>query len=416
MNEIVKKRLLKDCNNTPLENFVEPIRNGNITWIELLNHNFLEENILKLEALLNSESLIEKPSVSIFDDEPNIPHTGYSLDEQKEKKVDNNNNNDLSFLSADEIRTKFQQGDITLEDLNIPNFSQKRIDALKIYIKRNQSSPPMYNLSDLDELRKDSTDIYFVGLSRTGKSSILSSILLTSIKNGNIYNDVKNNPKGVAMQNLYTEDLDLGIIPDPTTENSFNYLPANISNNGVSPRPLNFIEMPGELWKSLKENPNEKDELLRYLKNDNKKIIIFVLDVTYRMKSEPPQTKMQQINAYNQFLSMFDEMDVLKQTYAIYFVLNKIDIVGDNSFDLKTDTSNAYKIFKEDFIILENTAKRYKSRIADKIELKLFPFSLGKVVNNSIVEDYKTEYANLLINELLKDGHYIKESFFSRFF
>ena len=113
---------------------------------------------------------------------------------------------------------------------------------------------------------------------------------------------------------------------------------------------------------------------------------------------------------YVNILNMFKDHGVLEQTDAIYLVANKFDAIKDSKylFSDKNDDDLALDFLNEEFLGLINNCKDARENSKNKFQIKVFPFSIGKLLYTEILEDFNIEYSNVLINNLLLDSFIVK--------
>ena len=71
-------------------------------------------------------------------------------------------------------------------------------------------------------------------------------------------------------------------------------------------------------------------------------------------------------------------------------------------------TSISLDFLNEEFLGLINNCKDARENSKNKFQIKVFPFSIGKLLYTEILEDFNIEYSNVLINNLLLDSFIVK--------
>ena len=164
-------------------------------------------------------------------------------------------------------------------------------------------------------------------------------------------------------------------------------------------------------------NPNI-DGLLNYIKNSNKKILIFVIDsLAHDSNYADSKSALDQSLVYVNILNMFKNNGVLNQTDAIYLVTNKFDAIKENRFngDNRPDTDLALEFLKEEFKNLINNCTSMRDESKNKFKIKVLPYSIGKVSYEFIVEDFNRNYSSSVIQNLIEDSFVVKGTKWSLF-
>ena len=78
-------------------------------------------------------------------------------------------------------------------------------------------------IEELPAMEEGRTDLYFIGMPGSGKSTMLSSIVHSAHKNGILLPDPYNQD-GSVFQGQLIEDLNKGVLPQATAHGSYNYI------------------------------------------------------------------------------------------------------------------------------------------------------------------------------------------------
>lgn len=403
MDERLKKRILIDINSRDFEELIDFVSNGEIS-LEEMERAALDRQML--EKLRNYVPIIAEPEIgieseNIIMDDPIIEepivniHNSLKYDDKKILELEN-------LLYDGELEKAGYEKHI-IRGLEHYFLYKREIDAKKI--------------EDLPPLATDRTDLYFIGYGRAGKSTMLSSLLYTANKLGKWASDVDVHPQGVPLVTTLLKDFANNVIPQATQKGSFNYIAATFKDEKREEHPFNIVEMPGEIWEKIGGGkPEELDSnlverLFEYLKSDNKKIIMFVLDIDQRDNDAYSD----QFVSYPTFLRLFKKWGILKNTEAIYILVNKIDI-KDKSFDYEYSKDKAKEIMEQDFLQLLEDSKDLRKLVKNDYKIKLFPFSVGMLKFEKIIDEHKSEYSEILLEHLIQDSFLVKEKWWKKFF
>lgn len=305
--------------------------------------------------------------------------------------------------SVEEFKTDLSNGTINEQDLRNCGLSEKTIASINYYTGKNRGFTIFKTISELPPMAADRTDIYFVGLPGTGKSTMLAGLLYEAHKDGILLPDTYNND-GSVYQNQIISDLTKGTLPLQTAVGSFNYIAMSIADEDGAKHPFNVVEVPGELYKNLYQNSNV-DELMHYIKNDNKKILIFTIDSNAHDNGYV-EGGLDQSLVYLNILNIFKNHGIIDQVDAIYLVANKFDTIKASRYlsDNRPDVQLALDFLNDEFKSLINNCKTIREESKNKFKIKVLPFSIGQVSHTFILNDFRRDYPKELIRNILEDS------------
>jgi len=226
---------------------------------------------------------------------------------------------------------------------------------------------------DLPELQKNRTDLYFFGQPGSGKTCVLASLFHYANQKG-LIKDNQSNREGAKYRDTLINGIRKGVLAEATPVEGINYIPidlTNPSNNRI--HPLNFIEMSGEKFVKAYEEGINKDNIgtNKYLKNNNRKLIFFVLDYLSYIKSSASK----QDTMLQNVLTNLSNDNTLDKTDTIYLILSKSDMFpeGENQLNFaKEFVDNKMKNLK-------NNLKLIQKDHNNNFKIILFPYTLGTV-------------------------------------
>lgn len=388
MTEIQKNNILLNCNTIPTNNILDIIKSGDIT-IEEFKTAGLSQNIIgELEAL-------EKNRMAI------------SLKQKEEEELRNQKSVHLDRIVrgkiyAEEIKSLINKNAITFDDILDAGVPSKTVNALKYYCSSEKITKTV-TVEDLPPMEEGRTDVYFVGLPGSGKSTMIAGLLNVANKTGILLPDPYH-AAGVTFSTNLIQDLTRGVLPLATPKGSYNYIAASLSDSNHKRHPLNIVDVPGELYKDIQENA-EVDKFLKYINNNNKKILIFVID-SLEHENNISAGSYDQSVVFPNILQMFNRNGVLEQTDAIYLVVNKFDAIKESkyAFDDRANGDIALDFLNEEFIGLKNNCLDARKNNRNTIKIKVIPFSIGSLSYGSILNSLDRDFAKTILNQITKDS------------
>lgn len=390
-----KNIILQNCNTLEINDLFELIQKGDIT-IEEFKAAGVDSN--KLKQIVDLSTSKEQAQINAA------------------KKIELLEKVISRKASADEIKANINKGAYTFDDLLNAGINTRTINSLKHYCNSTRITV-FKNINQLPIMEEGRTDVYFVGLPGTGKSTMLSGLLNIANKEGILMPDTYNND-GSIYQTQLISDLNRGVLPNATAAGSYNYIALSLKDDNDSKHPFNVVEVPGELYVNMFNNPNVS-ELLNYINNGNKKILIFVIDsLAHDTGYNDSKNQLDQNLVYVNILNMFKNNGVLEQTDAIYLVANKFDTIKETRFpfDNRLDEELAHEFLKDEFKNLINNCIDARNESNNKFKIKIVPFSIGNVSHVSIIDDFNTDYANVVIDNLLADSFVVKGGRWAKMF
>lgn len=391
-----KNIFLQNCNTVSSEQLVDVINTGAISIEELKEAGLSKEKLNSLLGLILAENTIKanKSEKEIF------------LSKIENRKV-----------KADEIKLKINNKLISFEDLeNLNSLSKKTINSLKYYTSSNRMTT-FRTIDKLPEMEEGRTDLYFIGLPGSGKSTMLSGILHSAHRNGVLLPDPYNQD-GSLFQNQLINDLNKGVLPQATAHGSYNYIALSIEGEDKKRHPFNIVEVPGENYVQMYNN-GDVEQFLSYIQNSNKKILVFVIDsLAHNSGYLESSDQNDQSLVYPNILQLFHANGILEQTDAIYLVSNKFDAIYESSYlgDDRPHEIIASEFLHEEFLNLINNCKAVRDESKNKFKIKLLPFSIGKVSFETILETYNQTYASNILSEIISDSFIVKGGSWTKMF
>ena len=372
------------------------LNNGEVTADELLGTGLSEERMYEIKGI----PIPIDPDPAPGPDPCPIPGPAPSDRESLLIDIDNND------AEIADIQKGINRKIISKQDLYDRGCSADLVERLMQFSPLNAIFP---KVSELPQLRKNATDIYFLGMPGSGKSTMLASLFAYANNKGLIKSVVDN-----SFGNKYKNQLVLGMVqghlPNSTPIEFINFIPVDMRHKGQdSHQQLNFIDMAGEKFKQVANSGIDEFKAYKdYLSNDNNKCLIFVMD--YFEKNIVKCTEQDQ--NLQEVLALLEKFEILKKTDAVYLVLTKADLFPDENKQKFCETH-----VEKRYTNLINSCLDAKKKY--KFIMKNFPFSIGPAKFNYILEDCDPEtnenlvrYPKQLLQQLEEDISYLKKGWF----
>lgn len=394
MDKHKKNILLQNCNNLETSQIIEIAQAGGISIDEFRTAGLNQEKINQIINALTSK-----------------------------EQVQNNANTKQEFLdkaikgrvSADQIKANINNGNYSFDDLLDAGINTRVVNSLKHYCNSNRITM-FKNINQLPPMEEGRTDVYFVGVPGSGKSTMLSGLLNIANKEGVLMPDTYNND-GSIYQTQLISDLNRGVLPNATASGSYNYVALSIKDEKGAKHPFNIVEVPGENYVNMFNN-GDVGEFLNYISNRNKKILIFVIDsLAHDTGYNDSTSQLDQNLVYVNILNMFKSNGILEQTDAIYLVANKFDAIKEGRYatNNSSDDDLALDFLQDEFKNLIENCKDARESSRNKFKIRVLPYSIGNVSYTSIIENFNKEHAKVVIDRLVDDSFVVRGSKFKMF-
>jgi hypothetical protein len=256
----------------------------------------------------------------------------------------------------------------------------------------------------LPPLKKGRTDVYLFGIVGSGKSSLLAGVLHQA-ESKKILKTDSTNYTGAKYKEDLINRIQLGILPNSTSSDAINYISVSLIDQKGYPHHLTFIEMSGEKFSDTYKSGGISSEssigAKQYLKNSNRKIIMFIIDYRHHIDGVDLSEMATQSAQLDTTLNLLSNDGILDKTDVVFIVVTKADLFNDQS-SIKQATMN---FLEEEYLNFLNNCKRMKHK--HNFELIVHPFSLGHFVLPKTYR-YNSTFSDNLVSDL------ISFSFFTR--
>lgn len=395
MNAMEKRNILLICNTLSVKEIVDLINEEGFTLEEFIN------------AGLNA-STVERIKIEIIlvEDDNQTKLKQDEIKKQKSVYLDRIYKREILVDGVNGIKELINKRIITFEDITNSGLPSKIVNALK-YCCSDEKITKSYTIAELPKMEEGRTDVYFVGLPGSGKSTMIAGLLHIANKTGVLLPDPYN-AAGLSFQTDLIQDLNKGVLPARTELGSYNYIAASFDDSNKQSHPLNIVDVPGELYEKIQDNA-EVGKFLEYINNDNKKILIFVIDSLAHYKNESI-SKFDQSVVFPNILQIFNVSGVLQQTDAIYLIINKFDAIKELKFSSSSKQNGdiALEFLNDEFLALKNNCLNAVKATRNSVKIKVIPFSIGNLSFGSILEIVDRDFTKTLLDQVTKDSFIIR--------
>ena len=315
-------------------------------------------------------------------------------------------------LTLDEIKLKILHGIYSLDEIekciSISNLNIENLEVIKRYLYFNNRLE-FYDFRDLPPLLQDRTDIYVLGNWNSGKSSFLASLFSYVNRIGLLYENT-HSLVGTMYKNNLQIGYNFGFFPQEGFS-GVNYICCDLEKPDDTNHfhPLNILEIGAHVINRSNEHIISKDiERNRFLKNNNSKIIFFIIDFN--------EIQDKNLNCENLILLLSSIEEVtIKHTTNINLIISKCDLFPED----EDPTEFAAKYLEENYLSFINLLRSLKVKYKNEFIIKIFPFSVGELAfNSTYIKTKNNLWPKMIVDEIFSTTFYKKRttSFFSRFF
>ncbi len=199
-----------------------------------------------------------------------------------------------AILEGDDYKGRFLREGyfMTFDDLYRGGIIPADVPELRNAVFKNDFEVPQLKMDDLREQEMGRTDVYFLGLTCCGHSSMLAGVIKYLHDFGRGVYVPHRNKEGIDMCvpycNAVLRGLDECKLPQSTCRETMSFLQFNLGDD--FDRKVTFVEYGdgaiGRLANAITDDPEvwDRESLGRCLRNDNPKTLFFV--VSYQMISK----------------------------------------------------------------------------------------------------------------------------------
>lgn len=341
------------------------------------------------------------------------PYSKYR--EEAEQKIKDMKGNLLSDMKRfpfkyhrDEMYAYISSNVLTMEDLvdNSGVLTDRGYSHIKRYptLKSEQRSLPVSKLEN-PHSEEGNTDIYFFGVSGSGKTCVLSGLMSLTGQLG-----FRFDPKGPGGGGNYAIELRnyarTSMLPPATDQQYIQVIDGQINDGDGNIHKIAFIEMSGEKTAEFAAMDNQEsfEDLgpgaANLLSNDNNKVLFFVIDPTNKKNIEmgvgSQQWVMQSdvLNCVSALLSR--NPTLMKKVIAIHIILTKCDTLGeyvDQNVIENLLNSQGYQAVLAD---IKAICEKYDINKQTGFHVGLYPFCVGKFMSGDVYTFDETDSLKIL--------------------
>ena len=266
-------------------------------------------------------------------------------------------------------------------------------------------------VNNFDSFPQDRTDIYFLGVARSGKSSVLSGLFNAMTTRGTWRyrpNIGDNGQDGsMAYYNGLVRAMTAKKPPVPTAFDTINYINIDVPRAGGTRHTaeLNFVEISGECFKTLSDSLGNGAEVWRrlgasrVLANNNRKVLFFLLDYNVILGNQDGITLYDQQEALQNALTIFAYDGTgrdhtvgctLSKVSSVGVILTKADLMGTDDRGERQRIAREYlqNNFASFMSQLSDACRKFRINKADGYRPYVLTFSLGSFyVGNTVLFD-----------------------------
>lgn len=257
------------------------------------------------------------------------------------------------------------------------------------------------------------TEVYFFGVPRCGKSSVLAGILSNMYQRGiGVYEPHYNSNNTDLVRNYYNgliESTQQGLFPDATPGESVSFMKFTLLNNKRINR-LTFVELGGEAFRRAAETGKGGRAAWgqlgagEVLASNNRKMLIFILDYGIKKGANRNSTEIRQADILMTMLDIIthdgtgDNGSIgctLSKVDTVAVVVTKSDLMDESDRNRRDDIAEDYvnKSFAAFMTSLRMKCKRFGINKPAGYNPYIMAFSLGKLfVGNTYKYDSKDSF------------------------
>lgn len=341
------------------------------------------------------------------------PYSEYREEaEQKVKDMKGNLLTDMKRFpfkyNRDMMYAYISSNALTMEDLvdNSDVLTDRGYSHIKKY-PRLQDEQRQLPVSKLENpySEEGNTDIYFFGVSGSGKTCVLSGLMSLTGQLG-----FRFDPKGPGGGGNYAMELRnyarTSMLPPQTDQQYIQVIDGQINDEDGNVQKIAFIEMSGEKTAEFAAMDNHEsfDDLgpgaASLLSNDNNKVLFFVIDPTNEKIIEMglgSQQWVMQSDVLNCVSALLSRNPVLmKKVIAIHIILTKSDTLGefvDQNVIEDLLNSQGYQAVLAD---IKAICEKYDINKQTGFNVGLYPFCVGRFMPGEVYTFDETDSLKIL--------------------
>lgn len=255
---------------------------------------------------------------------------------------------DKNAYSAKELQKMLYHKEIDLEFLKASNvFQPHQLEAIRNYSGQIASAPD----SIFDELKGSTTEVYFWGFPKSGKTCVMAALLAYLHNNGKYRAKMSKNAKyRDALISAFAQPYG-NFFPASTSVDAFYSIIFDLHSGkkGDKPRPTAMMDVSGESFKQMYNkvngmpvvNPDSLSLLQKHLtaeKNYNMHFFIW----PYGEENDKDTEGIDKAVLFDTFLDYIEKMNIFRNTVSVNIIVTKADKINGNDYQ-----AEAYRYVKE---------------------------------------------------------------------
>lgn len=286
------------------------------------------------------------------------------------------------------------------------------------FTKEEITSPDfvMPQTTDFDGFPLNRTDVYFIGVPRSGKSTVLGGLFSTMYREGHWEHVPILNSNGQDPSNDYYWGLISAIesrkSPESTAQDTISYISMNVPVTDQRGRPgtakLNFVELSGEAVESLAQSISTTASTTKVwdqlgasaiLRNNNSKMLFFLLDYNTIAGNRGSRQLLSQERTLKTALQVLTHDGTgndhsrgctMSKVESVAVLLTKADLMGTDDEDERQQKAMEYlhTNFSSFMNQLKSCCQTFNINSTSGYTPLVFTFSVGKYyVGNTLAFD-----------------------------
>ncbi len=237
-------------------------------------------------------------------------------------------------------------------------------------------------------------DVYFLGVAGSGKTCALAGLISLAGQHG-----FRIDPRGHGCGGAYAMELfnyaRTSMIPPSTDPNHICVIDAQVDDDNGHKHKVSLIEMTEE-----KFFEDIKVGTLGLLPNDNKKVLLFIIDLTKEdcaVTNDGVKFCIKQRIAVENIINILSRNEsIIKNVTAIHFILTKSDALGDdidyNTIRERLTTQGYTTLLSQ----IRRVCEMYYINKSMGFQVGLYPFSIGKFMPGDVYSFDETDSLKIL--------------------
>jgi len=381
-----------------------------------------------MNLFLGHAGIDDKRGIHYYKAEDEIEKFRIRIEEERKRIIEDMRQHPYKreYKTWDAIENLYKSGIITdeilIEEGIVPEHLIKTI-------KQPDMAMPQVTLNDLGKIPEGGTEVYFMGIPRSGKSCVLASFVFEASRAGLLDFLRNTNHEGFDHSEDYfyklIQCIDNAASPESTVTDTVSLMQFNLYQqkkdkqgrlivDDDKKRPICLVEISGECFNigavvssRIMKNATKWDDLgcSQILKTSNRKLLFFLVD--YSREIATPEDLSVEIAPEEQILSRAlttfkkdgtgpvdkdgcNQNCTFSKVDTVAIIVTKSDLMNVLQRDRRTECAQKYLESKYQMFTqqLKRVCKKYNINQANNNIPYLLPFSMGRfIIGNKIIYD-----------------------------